>query len=502
MKAKLHFKLIGILITIALIGIIAFQGYWLKGLYDTLSIQMDANIEEAMKMADYKELFYRMEEIKKRSEKPVNRIEASLSSGDDKEDSLNDSLGNMSLEGIDLRNQVDSAVSEVYKVLDGMESMILQSIHNQMDSMIPARVHVYDSLLYEELKAKNIDTRYQLSMVHKTNENHMVYETLRKHHPGMNEDTTAAALDWKDSKYYDYPIKYYPRQGEYTEAGEGVIYHPFTYRLFIKSPARVVLQQMRGILASSLLVVVVVIFTFVYLLRTILRQKTLEELKTDFTNNMTHELKTPISVSYAAVDALLNFGEPVNEKQKKYLTIVHEQLTRLTGLVEQILTLAVEDRDTFRLHPEAVKVNELIGKLIEQHRVKSDKSIDFIIDLPDDLTIAADRTHLYNMMNNLIDNALKYSKSDPTVIKISYKQDADYQLLSISDNGPGISIAHQNRIFDRFYRIPSGNLHDVKGHGLGLYYVKDMMNKHGGSVSIDSTIGKGSTFTLCFKTDK
>ena len=271
------------------------------------------------------------------------------------------------------------------------------------------------------------------------------------------------------------------------------------YRLFLKSPASVILTQMKGILISSFLLLLLIICAFIYLLRTILKQKTVEELKTDFTNNMTHELKTPISVSYAAVDALLNFSDPVNEKQKKYLTIVKDQLIHLTGLVEQILTLAVENRSTFRLRPETISLNELVNSLIEQYKLKASKPVEFTCSIPEDIELVADRTHLYNMLSNLIDNAIKYADKEPCRIEATARQDDHETTISITDNGPGISEANQRQIFDKFFRVPSGNIHNVKGYGLGLYYVKDMMGKHGGTARVESVPGKGSTFTLHFK---
>jgi len=512
MKTKLRFKLIAILIAVALSGLLIFQGYWLKGLYDSLYKQMETNVMEAMKIADFKELFFRMQEIKDRE--GMNEYKQTIPFGTDREEDKEESETeseehpvtndiSISLTDTDLRNNVDSAIFEVMNVIGGMEQIILQGIHNKIDTVIRIRFNEFDSLLVHELKARNIDTDFQLNLVYQASEKHTILQTLSKNHPGKDSDSTAAALDWKNAIYFDYPIILHSKDEMYTEnkdgSGENLMNNPLTYRLYIKSPVKVVLYQMLGILLSSLLVLVLVVITFVYLLRTIFRQKTEEELKTDFTNNMTHELKTPISVSYAAVDALLNYDDGVTEKQQKYLSIVKDQLTHLTGLVEQILTLSVENRSTFRLRAEVIDLNEIVLSLIEQYKVKAGEAIRFETDIPDGSEITADRTHLYNMLNNLIDNALKYSTEKPIVVRISVKITDKETVISVSDNGPGISMAHQARIFDRFYRIPSGNLHNVKGHGLGLYYVKDMMAKHDGVISLDSTVGSGSTFSLHFR---
>lgn len=509
MKHRLHFKLIGLLIAVALIGLVIFQSYWLMGLYSTLHHQMENDIKEALKIADYKELLFRMDEKKKKDGNAD--FSDTIQLGSESEDTeseqkkvnsmtIDDSDMSVDLSERDLKQEVDTALHELLTAVGQMEGMILQAMHNQLDSVISVNYLRYDSLLTAELRQRNINARYQLTLVSQINDEHTVYRILGKNHPGMESDTTAAVLDWKNAFYYDYPITLHPYYEKDKVKSETPLYYsPSTYRLYLKSPARIVLYQMLGIILSSCLVFIIIIATFIYLLRTILRQKTEEELKTDFTNNMTHELKTPISVSYAAVDSLLNFGEPVSDKQKKYLSIVKEQLTHLTGLVEQILSLSVENRSTFRLRPEQIHIEELLNNVIEQSKLKAGKEVQFHVDIPKGLTITADRTHFYNMVNNLVENAIKYADKKPVIVTIQGQEKDKEIYLTIEDNGPGISMAHQNRIFDKFYRIPSGNLHNVKGHGLGLYYVKDMMNKHGGDITVESTIQKGSRFTLHFK---
>lgn len=503
---RFRFKFIAILIPIALAGLIAFQGYWLKGLYNTLYNQMETNIQESMRIADYKELLFRMEEYKQQTGAAEYVASVNYSNqeeaGDEEQDSeipreIDDF--EINVRGTDLKNEVDKALDELLTTLNNMESIVLQGMHDQFDSIMPIRFHVYDSLLVDELKNRGIDTEMQHVACYISN-NRTSYQLLGETHP----DSLLAPFDWKKARYYDYPIRINPLHTEdislerEEEAEEAFL----SYRLYIKSPARIILHQMIGILSSSFLVLVIIIITFIYLLRTILKQKTEEELKTDFTNNMTHELKTPISISYAAIDSMLNFSETVDEKQRKYLTIVREQLTHLTGLVEQILSLSVENRNTFRLHPEPVNLLAQVQILIEQNKLQAGKQVLFTTEIAENLEVVADKTHLYNMLNNLIENAIKYAGKEPCRILLKAEKHSGEVNISVTDNGPGISIAHQSRIFDRFYRIPSGDIHNAKGHGLGLYYVKDMINKHGGEISVKSAIGKGTTFTLHFKTGR
>lgn len=492
MNIRLRFKLIALLIALSLAGLLVFQGYWLKGLYDTLYKQMEINIEEAMKIADYKELFLRIRAIKKEQgalgpqtqeiyfnsetdssnqhtmsgqssllpkEQPTSHLELRIDYGDEEDFS-----------------SIDSTLTDYLYVIGEVEDMVQQAMHANIDSIKPIDFKTYNKLLTSELEARNIVTEHELVTI---------YKPINEHEKGwMHLEKPERFTTWKNPVHFDYPL-----HNEST----------LLYRLFLKSPTSVILTQMKGILISSFLLLLLIICAFIYLLRTILKQKTVEELKTDFTNNMTHELKTPISVSYAAVDALLNFSDPVNEKQKKYLTIVKDQLIHLTGLVEQILTLAVENRSTFRLRPETISLNELVNSLIEQYKLKASKPVEFTCSIPEDIELVADRTHLYNMLSNLIDNAIKYADKEPCRIEATAWQDDHETTISITDNGPGISEANQRQIFDKFFRVPSGNIHNVKGYGLGLYYVKDMMGKHGGTARVESVPGKGSTFTLHFK---
>lgn len=504
MNIKLRFKLIGMLIALSLTGLLIFQGYWLRNLYDTLYKQMEIHIGEAMKIADYKELFLRIRNLKEERGKLApqtadiyfeaereagnaqTRIESNISTkqveaitrkdifrmnGPDSPMKMHIDYGD-----IDDYSSIDSTLTDYLYVMGEMENMIQQAMHSDIDTIQPIVFEIYRKLLTRELKAQDIETPNELVIIHKSGEDRKSW---------MQIDNLEEFTNWKDPVYIDYPI-----QSDQT----------LFYRLYLKSPSNVILVQMRGILFSSFLLLLLIIIAFIYLLRTILRQKTVEELKTDFTNNMTHELKTPISVSYAAVDALLNFSDhPVNGKQKKYLIIVKEQLTHLTGLVEQILTLAVENRSTFRLYPEMIRLGELTKNLIEQYKLKTSKQVEFDCDIPENIELTADRTHLYNMLSNLIDNAIKYSDKERCQIRLDAMRGKNSISIGITDNGPGLSESSQRQIFDKFYRIPSGNLHNVKGYGLGLYYVKDMMGKHGGAVQVESHVGKGSTFTLCFK---
>ena len=271
-----------------------------------------------------------------------------------------------------------------------------------------------------------------------------------------------------------------------------------------------VLSQMAGILATSLFIMLILAFVFWFLVHTMLKQKTLDEMKSDFTNNITHELKTPIAVAYAATDSLLNYGMLQHpDKARKYLTIAQEQLQTLSGLVEQILSMSMERRKSMLLNIVEVPVKEVIEPLISQHQLKvksgerTDKKVNISLSVePENLMILADRMHFSNIVSNLIDNAIKYSEDSVKIEIKAFQKAEDEVLVSVSDNGIGIAHDKLPYIFDKFYRVTDGNKYTVKGYGLGLFYVKSLMEKMGGSVSVESDPGKGSCFTLHFLKDK
>ncbi len=274
----------------------------------------------------------------------------------------------------------------------------------------------------------------------------------------------------------------------------------FSYRYYqvtTEALTPLILNEMTGILTTSVIIILILAFSFYYLIHTILKQKTLDEMKSDFTNNITHELKTPIAVAYAANDALLNFDQADDKAQREgYLRICQEQLTRLSNLVEQILSMSMEQRKSIRLQPEEIRLEEVLVTLVEQHKLKTNKPADITVDVsPDDMTVYADRTHFTNILSNLIDNAIKYSPEEVR-IHITCRQSENGTEISVKDNGIGIARDKQKHIFDKFYRVPTGNIHNVKGYGLGLYYVKNVVEKHGGNIEVRSEQGKGSEFKV------
>ena len=558
---KLPFKYIAILVIVSLAGIFAYQAYWLTGLYHTMHSEMERDITEAMRMSDYNEMMIRVDKMK---QDDINHGEVSVSAGysDDGKSfvrssttiSREDSLDNTTLhetfmpkgdsvyvthpndstrvevsvrKNVPLITKADSVLfidqhretdkvrwmsadsarerlEEAVKdsdsspqsalsakggldvILRDQNSMLelatyfQRGLHSGLDIISDPDVLLYDSLLTSFLHDRNINLPHRLLHLHKGSK----WDSTILYIDTLVNIGTPGYVPTSKAVEYNYSFDINTSQ---------------SYRLIMEPAGTLVLRQMSGILTTSFVILIVLAFSFWCLIRTIL---TLEEMKSDFTNNITHELKTPIAVAYAANDALLNFNQAEEKAQRdKYLRICQEQLQRLSGLVEQILSMSMERRRTFRLHPEEFAIRDILETLIEQHKLKAESSVHISVDIePEDLSVLADRTHFSNIISNLIDNAIKYSHGEAEVAihcrKVTVEGQNEQTEISVSDHGIGIAPEKQKHIFDKFYRVPTGNLHDVKGYGLGLFYVKTMIEKHGGSVSVKSELGKGSTFTI------
>ena len=262
----------------------------------------------------------------------------------------------------------------------------------------------------------------------------------------------------------------------------------------IEMPFKVFLSRMWGLIASSVAIIILLAGVLIYLVRTMFRQKTLEEMRRDFTHNITHELKTPISVAVAATDALRNFSADADVKRRsRYLEIVESQLTQLSTMVEHILSVSVEGRE-YKYNPSVVYLQDVISQLIQGAGMNSGKKPVFNIDCAEDIKIMADEFHIKNLLATVIDNAVKYS-SDP-IVDIRVADESGNVTIEIEDNGCGIAKEHLSHVFEKFYRVPTGDIHTVRGYGLGLYYAKQVAELHKGTISMNSRVGKGTTVTI------
>lgn len=261
-----------------------------------------------------------------------------------------------------------------------------------------------------------------------------------------------------------------------------------------------VFRSLRWRMVASVLFTLIILSAFYLTVRTMLRQKKLSEVKNDFINNMTHEFKTPIATISLAVDALRNpkvQDDPV--KMGYFSGIIREENQRMNRQVETILRASQLEKQETELHLKPLHVHAVIREVVGNFALQlQDKNgqVDLQLDAATDL-IDADEVHFSNLVNNLVDNAVKYAREDiPPHIRISTQSRPRLFVMRIEDNGIGMSRDTLKRIFEKFYRAHTGNVHNVKGFGLGLSYVKTMVEAHHGQIRAESTLGKGSVFIL------
>ena len=270
-----------------------------------------------------------------------------------------------------------------------------------------------------------------------------------------------------------------------------------TYELYCEPLSHSVFKGMIGVLLMSIGILLILALVFYLMMRALRKQRELDEMKSDFTSNMTHELKTPIAVAYAANDAMLVYGLDKNPaKREEYLKVTRESLEKLNGMVEQILSMSMENRERLALRIERTELLPLLEAVAAQARLSAGKPCEIKVEVsPEILSADIDASLMSSVIATLLDNAVKYSIERADILIAAEERDG-HIIISVSDNGIGIAPDKQVHIFEKFYRVPTGNIHNVKGYGIGLYFAKTIVEKHGGRISVHSEPGKGSTFTI------
>lgn len=268
--------------------------------------------------------------------------------------------------------------------------------------------------------------------------------------------------------------------------------------LIIPDIRAIAFKEMRWMIIGSLFFTLMIVSAFYVTVSALLRQKKISEIKNDFINNMTHEFKTPLATISLAVDALRNNKVMEDTSKMNYFSgIIKEENKRMNKHVETILQAALMDRQEIQLNKKPVRLHELIREVIGNYSLQLEEKqgrIDLQLHAANDY-VNADEVHFRNLISNLVDNAVKYSKEN-LVLKISSSNAGSRLILKFEDNGIGMSKETIRRIFEKFYRAHTGNLHNVKGFGLGLSYVKTVIDAHDGRIKVESSVGRGSTFTL------
>lgn len=478
-----RFKTISTTFIVVIAVIFSCNVYYLVTLYNSIRANVEREVMTAIADADIDDLMFR-----------AGRAQALASNVQMQEDveekqaprkaeatTYRDENGQL----ISVRTEADGTVIEERAMLSENSSYSNQMVdamsrqfHAIMDKYIPYDMAVMDSVLYNQLSNRFIYPDFLCVEVVNSN------DSVICGNPKLNGEL---GLD-------SFSFNINPDEGIY-------------YKAYMTPLTRHILSRMLGVIVTVFLLMIAFSLAFWYLFRTVSRLRTIEEMKDDFVSNMTHELKTPIAIAYSANDALLNYDTTNDpDKKTKYLTIANKQLKRLGELVENILAMSMERRKAMKLRPEDIPLREFVEEIAAAQRMRGDKDITINVNVADNIVVEADTTHLANVLNNLIDNAIKYScdaSGKPiTGESVEISISGNNNELSVRDNGIGIPSKSIPYLFNKFYRVPHGNRQDVRGYGIGLYYVKSILDKMGWDIEVKSTEGEGSVFTIKFSKDE
>jgi two-component system phosphate regulon sensor histidine kinase PhoR len=457
------------MLSIALAGLMIIQGYWIYSAYKVKHANFVRTVNESAHAViltmEKMEIVRRLQEPGLAGENPASAIEAV--------DSINlVLLREMQL--IRTRKDLEIFFNKYFMARELMEdrmfSMDDRTFRKKTD------IKLLDSLLNVEFTQRNMGTDWEFGVF-----NPFGREVSMKHE-SFNK---AALLDPKVSFHFEL----FP---------DDLNAHPDFLLLYFPHEKQYLLGQVWPLVLISIILIIIIILSFIYTLIMYFRQGKLSELKTDFINNMTHEFKTPVSTISLACEALNDKDiQKSEELYQAYINIISEENRRLGLMAERILQSAALEKGDLVLHKEHIDLHEVLNEVIRNIGIQIEiKDGQIIKDFhAKNSLVEADRMHLVNVVQNLLDNANKYTPVRPHII-VSTRDASQGLEFSIQDNGIGISKADQKKIFDKLYRVPEGNIHNFKGFGLGLSYVKTVVESHGGNVKLESELKKGTKFEV------
>lgn len=454
-------------VSFVLLSLTAVQFYWVRNAIGIERINFENRVNSAAK-----EVIYKLEKIKTYN---------TLSHSNQTRDHFIDYLSGIDSISLALIADVDSleTSADLLRLLQ-KSNMAQEIIAEMIDGDQPFQIEnhlnmeVLDSLLTHELQMHDITNSYTYG-VYSSEKGRMIYKSSDQYNEELLKQGFVFTL---------YPYEFLPKP-DYL-----MIYFPYEMRLILK--------QMAGIILISLLLIFIIIMLFIYVLKIIVWQRRLSEMKNDFINNMTHEIKTPIATISLASEAIRDEAIRRNEQlTDSYLKVIDDENNRLAGIAEKILQAAIIENENFRFNREKLNLHDMINVVVNNMTIQVEVKDGSLVFNPgaEKPLVSGDRMHLTNAITNLVDNANKYSPRRPR-IRITTANYNDGVKICVMDNGMGISNENQKKIFDKLYRVPTGNVHDVKGFGLGLSYVKTIVELHGGRVTVESELKKGSKFCI------
>ncbi len=470
MNKKAIWGIIG-LMSAALIGLVVLQVRWISWSIQLNEAQFDTNVQTALGRVSI-----HLEELEK-------KIVPSL--GFDPENSAQDPLLN------EVERLANQSPGMTYKqIKEYLDLKGITESYNLLPLAERIRLDYLDSYLHQELKKQGIEINvnygvfsYQLNTF-VIKDKHYVVDISRQ----TASVTKVATFDPLIATKYK--VELFSNEN----GSPGLLLVNFPEK------SSYVWSTVWLTVAASILFTGIILFCFAYTINVIFEQKKLSEIKNDFINNMTHEFKTPIATISLASDSITNptiISNP--DKIKRFTDIIRQENKRMNAQVEKVLQMAIIDRNDYKLNMSEIDIHEIITQAVGNFSlVVENREGHLTTDLQATETkMEGDLTHVTNMIHNLMDNANKYSPEKPEISVATHNVKGGIEVI-VSDKGVGLSPASKKLIFDKFYRVHTGNLHDVKGFGLGLSYVKAMMDAHHGSINVKSELGVGSNFIVFF----
>lgn len=521
MKKKFIYILIGV-ITSALLGFVAIQFYWINSAIALKEEEFNRDVKSALysvinkiekieslnRVQTYKanqKLFNDKAALLYSSLSPYNKDSSLIFEENGvkykvNENSKNTALGNFYQKTIE--SVAPNGTSQI-QLSFGYEGGNINTLNNSFKDSITAYKENEKMLLLDEMLKNIYQTNKYKTILERINSK--MLDSLLSYE-FINRDITAkfqyGVFDYDGNVLLTDSINNVNniRQSNFYAQlfPNDVLEIPHFLSIYFPNQKSYLLKTMWSILFISVVLLVIIIFAFTYTIQTIFKQKKLSEIKNDFISNMTHELKTPISTISLACEALNDKDISSNLSTKtNYINMISQENKRLGVLVESVLKSATWDKADLKLKLEKFNLHDVINEVVKNVLIQVTSKNGTITKklLADNSLITADKIHITNMIYNLLDNANKYSPQLPE-ITISTENIRQGILITVSDNGIGIKKENINKIFEKFYRVPTGNIHNVKGFGLGLSYVKALIDKHFGEIHVTSELEKGSSFKI------
>jgi two-component system, OmpR family, phosphate regulon sensor histidine kinase PhoR len=470
-----HIKWMPILMALTILGIAAFQLYWIRKAYEREQRTMEIRSNMA-----FRESIYSLQASKLNLDKLIIESESG--------DLPRGAKGSHTGPAVQFR--VGASAQKASRIVTELQQKISDSMEKgkkvyvvgtlKGDSMPPARVMMRNQnrlmkILYDVENVQDTITIAEIS------------KQLRKHLDQQNMDIPFTIIRTVGKR---------EDERVFNQVSVG-FKNPITYKLQLGNTFPYLLRKIAAPILLSVFLIAFTVVSFLVLYRNLLRQRRLAEIKNEFISNITHELKTPIATVSVAIEALRSFNASMDpQKTKEYLDISANELQRLSLLVDKVLKLSMFEKTEVDLKYEPLDMKALVDEVTSSMRLQFEKHhADVRVTTEGDTRLEGDRLHLVSVIFNLLDNALKYGNGHPE-INVNINGGQSKLSLCIADNGIGVPPEYRDKIFEKFFRVPTGNVHNAKGYGLGLSYVSHVVNKHNGNIRVESVEGTGSRFVI------